>query len=173
MVPVAPDANVPDDPDDARALRSYADALLDAVTAAVPGWVERSVAVRYQQWAGRPVPVGVVERARRAGRDAVAALEPTLGELLATDVDEQRGNPLAILRSGVRFPSAVLREAGVPPVERDAQSQAMFPDDVYDLSPAAFADLDPSVHEPGLVWGAAKAHIMMRRRARRGTEGGA
>ena len=34
-----------------------------------------------------------------------------------------------------------------------------FPDDVYDLSPATFADVDPALHEPGLVWGAAKAHV--------------
>jgi hypothetical protein len=40
-------------------------------------------------------------------------------ELLAADVDVQRGNPLAILRSLVRHPTAVLRSAGARPVERD------------------------------------------------------
>jgi hypothetical protein len=94
----------------------------------------------------------------------VAEVEPRLRRLLADDVDVQRTNPLAILRSAVRFPTAVLLGAGVPPVRRDAQAEAMFPDDVYDLSPATFADLGPSVHEPGLVWGAAKAHVMISRR---------
>jgi hypothetical protein len=39
---------------------------------------------------------------------------------------------------------------------------------VYDLSPAAFADLDPSLREPGLTWGAAKAHVHLARRRREG-----
>ena len=44
----------------------------------------------------------------------------------------------------------------------------IFPDDDYDLSPATFADIDESLHEPGLVWGAAKAHVVLtRRRGRR------
>ncbi len=40
----------------------------------------------------------------------------------------------------------------------------MFPDDDYDLTPASFGDLDPALHEPGLVWGAAKAHVFLARR---------
>lgn len=173
MEPVVADANVPDDPNDAAALRAHADALLEAVVTALPGWVERSVSHRYQQWAGHPAPAEVMEHARRQGRDAVLDVEPRLRALLVTDVDQQRSNPLAILRSAVRFPAAVLRAAGVPPVERDAHAEAMFPDDAYDLTPAAFADLDESAHEPGLVWGAAKAHIVLRRRrSRRDMEGG-
>jgi hypothetical protein len=163
MVAVVTAANAPDDPADLAALRGYADALLAAVVAAVPGWVERSVADRHREWAGAPLPAAAREDARQAGLDALAAVEPPLRELLATDVDAQRTNPLAILRAAVRFPTAVLQAAGVPPVARDAHAEAMFPADVYDLSPAAFADLDASVHEPGLVWGAAKAHVILRR----------
>jgi hypothetical protein len=58
----------------------------------------------------------------------------------------------------------VLADAGVPPVHRDGAAERLFPDDVYDLTPASFADLDAAVHEPGLVWGAAKAHVILRRR---------
>jgi hypothetical protein len=164
MVPVVPTANVPDDPSDAAALRGHADALLAAVVRALPGWVERSVAERHGQWTGAPLPARIQDEARRAGEEAVTAVEPELRRLLATDVDAQRTNPLAILRSAVRYPSAVLRAAGVPPVLRDAHAEALFPEDVYDLSPAAFADIHPSVHEPGLVWGAAKAHVVLARR---------
>jgi hypothetical protein len=164
MVRVAPAANVPDDPADAAALRGYADALCSAVLDALPGWVERSVLDRHQQWTDGPVPPAVRVGAARAGADAVAAVEPVLRELLATDVDDQRTNPLAILRSAVGHPTAVLRQAGVPAVDRDAQAAAMFPDDVYDLGPAAFADLGPAVHEAGLAWGAAKAHVVLARR---------
>jgi hypothetical protein len=58
----------------------------------------------------------------------------------------------------------VLAAAGVPPVERDAHARRLFPDDVYDLGPAAFADLSAEVHQTGVVWGAAKAHVILRRR---------
>ena len=84
------------------------------------------------------------------------------------DVDEQVGNPLAILRSLVHHPTAVLRSAGASPVPRDDFDVRNFPDDVYGLSPATFADVDPALHEPGLVWGAAKAHVHLARRRREG-----
>ncbi len=163
-----PDANVPDDPADAAALRAHAESLLEAVLEALPGWVERGVAQRYEQATGRGPSEPVRDQACQAGRDAVAAVEPPLRELLMTDVDAQRTNPLAILRGAVRHPAAVLRAAGVPPVRRDAQAEALFPEDTYDLTPAAFADIDPALHEPGIVWGAAKAHVVLKRRRRGG-----
>ncbi|MEQ1788536.1 MAG: hypothetical protein ABL966_15895 [Acidimicrobiales bacterium] len=166
MVPLTTDANPPDDPADAAALRGYADALTEAVLAALPGWVERQVAERYEAWAGRPPPPEVRERAQRAGEQALAEVAPSLRSLLATDVDAQRSNPLAILRTAGRHPTGVLEGAGVPAVVRDAQAEALFPADLYDLGPASFADLHPAVHEPGLHWGAAKAHVILRRRRR-------
>jgi hypothetical protein len=166
MAGVGTDTNPIDDPADAAALRRYADDLLAAVTAALPGWVERSVVQRYEAWAGSSAPSEVAAAARRAGAGAMAEVIPRLAELLATDVDAQRSNPLAILRRAVDHPTDVLAAAGVPPVERDPHAERLFPDDLYDLGPAAFADLDPSVHEPGLVWGAAKAHVILARRRR-------
>lgn len=164
MVAVAPDANPLDDPTDAAALARYASALADALDAALPRWVERVTAQRWQAWQGSPPPPALVDAARAAGAQAGADLSPVLRELLATDVDAQRTNPLAIIRRGVAYATSVLREAGVPPVQRDPDAERIFPEDLYDLSPAAFADLGPSVHEPGLVWGAAKAHVILRRR---------
>ena len=35
----------------------------------------------------------------------------------------------------------------------------MIPDDDYDLVPTSFADLDPSLRELGLAWGAARAYV--------------
>jgi len=166
MVAVGTDAKPPDDPGDAAALGRYADALAEAVVAALPGWVERAVAQRYQAWAGHAPEGRLLEHARDAGQRAVEDVGPRLRELLATDVDAQRNNPLTILRDAVRHPAGVLAAAGVPPVERDPQAARLFPDDDYDLSPAAFGDLHPSVHEPGIVWGAAKAHVILARRRR-------
>ena len=51
---------------------------------------------------------------------------------------------------------------------RDEVAVRQFPDDVYDLVPASFAEVDPELHEPGLVWGAAKAHVHLARRRSEG-----
>ena len=164
MVAVTADANPLDDPADATALAAHADALAGAVDAALADWVERVVRERWAQWRGEAVPAEVVAAAQLAGERARAEVMPRLLELLAADVDEQRSNPLAVIRAAARHPTAVLRAAGVPPVVRDGDAHRLFPDDDYDLVPATFADLGPSVHEPGLVWGAAKAHVVLRRR---------
>ena len=164
MVAVTTDANPVDDPGDAAALAVHAKALVAAVDAVLPGWVERVVRERWAQWRGEPVPAEVVAAAQAAGARARDEIMPALRTLLATDVDEQRSNPLAVIRSAARHPTGVLSDAGVPPVERDHDARRLFPDDLYDLSPATFADLHPSVHDPGLVWGAAKAHVILRRR---------
>lgn len=159
MAPVADT----DNPDDASRLAAVATALADAVEAALPAWVERAVASRV------PILAGTVRAAAAdAGRRAVADLGPELRTLLAADVDDQRANPLALLRRAVRYPTEVLRDAGVEPVGRDDFAERAFPDDVYDLTPATWADLDPDLHEPGLLWGAAKAHVVLTRRRREG-----
>ena len=70
---------------------------------------------------------------------------------------------MTLLRAAVRYPTEVLRAAGVPGVVRDEQQERLFPNDVYDLAPANFADVDPALAEPGLAWGAAKAYIHLQR----------
>ena len=135
-------------------------ALADAVVAAVPGWVERSVRDLLVAFAGTADP-GAVEQAREAGRRAAAELDPELRRLLAADVDRQWANPLALVRAAVRFPTEVLAAAGVPPVVREEYAEAHFPDDVYGLTPRTFTDLDASLRDVALVWGAAKARASM------------
>jgi hypothetical protein len=87
--------------------------------------------------------------------------------LLALDVDEQRVNPLDVVRRAVSYPTMVLRAAGMPEVVRDEFAARTFPDDVYDLAPASFAEVDQSLYEPGVEWGAAKAHAHLSRRRKR------
>ena len=158
-----------DDPSDAEALARHAEALATAIEDAIPRWVARSVAdVLAAQ--------GLVPEDDRRLQDLVrAAAESARDEgvtrvrrLLTTDVDTQAGTPLAILRSLVPYPTAVLRRVGARPVPRDEFRERSFPEDVYDLGPAGFADVDPALHEPGLVWGAAKAHVHLARRRREG-----
>lgn len=153
------------DPADEAALVRHASALADAVDAALEGWVRGCVARR------RPGPEpdpGLDAAAADAARRCRAEVGAQVRALLSTDVDEQVGTPLTLLRDAVRYPTEVLRAAGVPPVRRDEFSRSSFPDDDYDLTPASFADVDPSLHEPGLVWGAAKAHVHLARRRAEG-----
>jgi len=104
------------------------------------------------------------QKAVEAGADATAQIAPQVRSVLALDIDDQRVGPLELVRGAVRWPTAVLRDAGIPEVARDQSAQTMFPDDVYDLTPGSFRDIDPALHELGLVWGAAKAHVHLSRR---------
>ena len=140
-------------------MNEYAEALLAAADAVVAAWVVRGVERRHPG----PLPEDVRQAAERAGEQARAWVGQQLTALLAADVDEQRSNPLALLRAAVRFPTAVLRDAGVPGRPRDEFSMRSFPDDAYDLTPATWADVDPSLHEPGIEWGAWKAQQHLRR----------
>jgi hypothetical protein len=155
------------DSDDAVTLAGHAAALADGIERALPGWVERSVEQWLVAYRGRIEPD---ERAAAwaAGVAAATHIGPNVRALLATDIDEQRTGPLALARQAVRYPTAVLHEAGVPGVERDQFVERQFPDDVYDLAPATFADLDPALLELGITWGAAKAHVHLARRRRDG-----
>lgn len=145
--------------DDEARLAEYAQALADAVEAVFEQWVIGCVESRLPL-----LTAPVRAQATAAAREAATTTMPRLRELLATDIAEQRSNPLDVLRSVVRWPTAVLHEAGVAPVERDEFDERAFPDDHYGLVPASFGDIDHSLHEPGLVWGAAKAHVHLRRR---------
>jgi hypothetical protein len=169
MVGVTAAANPPDDPADLDALRGYAEELATAVAVGLPGWVQRVVAERWDQWQGGELPAALADATREAAAAATEAVVPALRELLAQDVADQRSNPLAVVRRAVAFPTRVLAAAGVPEVVRDADAARLFPDDVYDLVPGSFGDVDPQAHDPGLRWGAAKAHVLLRRRRTGGT----
>jgi hypothetical protein len=148
-------------------VEDYAAALAAAVEASLAGWVERSVArIAIAYW-GR-VPDAVQAAAAHAGVEATVEVGAELRALLATDIDDQRTNPLSILRAAVRYPTGVLRAAGVPSVVRDEFAERAFPDDPYDLVPATWRDIDPVLHEPGLAWGAWKAGEHLRRRREEG-----
>lgn len=154
------------DEDEAQ-LAHHATALADAIEAAVAPWVMRTVASVLEQ-VGRPLADDVRHQAAEAGEQARSDVGSAVRRLLAEDIDDQRTTPLSLLRGAVRYPTEVLKGAGVPPRARDEFAERAFPEDVYDLVPASFADVDPGLQEPGLVWGAAKAHVHLRRRRREG-----
>src|SRR3954469_15116964 len=130
-------------------LAEHAERLAGGVEDALPGWVERAVARRLREW-GTAEPSAVLEQARRSGRAAREEIGPQLRAFLRQDVDEQRTTPLEIVRRAVRFPAAVLADAGVPPAVRDGVAERAIPDDVYALAPVAWADVDDGLTEPGL-----------------------
>ncbi len=149
---------------DEAAFAHYGSLLADAVEAALPAWVEDAVALR----AGSGAVVANQVEIARAGQEAAAEVAGRLRELLVLDLDQQWTNPLTIVRTAARFPTAVLRSLGVPDVPRDQFAAKQDPDDVYDLTPAAFGDFGPEVHERGIMWGAAKAHLHLQRRRAEG-----
>ncbi len=143
-------------------LEEHARALADGVDAALPRWVERSVEHLLVAHRGIADPAAMAA-AREAGKRARADVGVRVRALLQVDIDEQHTNPLSILRQAVSYPTEVLRQAGVPPVERDRFAVERFPDDDYDLTPASFADIDPSLFDAGMAWGAAKAWVHKQR----------
>ncbi len=151
--------------DDERQLSALADELCDAILVAIPAWVRRTITERA---AAEDVVVGP-----DSIEAVIAAIAPELGpelrRILQADVDSGAGSPLAAVRAATGPITALLEEAGVPKSRRDEFSAAAFPLDLYEVGPATFADIDPSLHEPGLMWGAARAHVHLRRRRRHGT----
>lgn len=145
-------------------LAEYARALAEGIEAALEAWVVRCVERLVVAWSGS-FSEKIAAASHVVGATAAAEVGAELRRLLATDIDDQWTTPLDLVRSAVRYPTALLVELGVPPVERDEFSVLRFPRDVYALTPASFADLDPSLAETGIVWGAAKAFEHKRRHA--------
>ena len=130
--------------------------LADSVQGVLASWV-RSCVSRFD------VELAASEATAEAARSAVAEVMPALRSLLSADIDEQRATPLTIVRAAVRYPTAVLAAAGVAPVVRDAYEASAFPDDVYALTPATWADVHDELADAGLRWSVAKAFEHRRR----------
>lgn len=156
-----------DDPADAAALAGHSARLADAVDRSVVPWLRRIALARC---ADEGIDVDDVRRGEldditeRCGRAAADEVR----RLLAADIDAQSVTPLEVLRRATRPLSGLLDDWQVPPAPRDEFDRRAFPDDRHGLVPASFADIDDSLTEPGLVWGAAKAHVHLARRRAEG-----
>ena len=135
--------------------------LLEAAARVTEPWLRRSIeraagagGVATTDW--DDLDTVVVDTAA----DLLAALE----RLLATDVDEQRNNPLSLFRGAIEAPTALLRAHGVPEPHLDQFAADHFPDDPYQLGPATWNDVDDELQTPGLTWGAWKAMTVLQRR---------
>ena len=95
---------------------------------------------------------------------AYLLLEPELERILLADPDAGAGSPLAAIRKSTRPVTEYLRSLGVTPVARDVFAEENFKDDIYDFGPVTFGDINEVLQESGLLWGAARAHVHLRRR---------
>jgi hypothetical protein len=145
----------------------YSAQLAQAVDAVLVDWVCNSVTDRATS-AGLSLDQAQLERAALAGEQCRLDISVKMRALLQADLDAQQGSPLSLLRSSTGYATAVLQSAGVPEVQRDEFEQRAFPEDVYGLAPASFSDVDERLSEPGLEWGAAKAHLHLLRRRNAG-----
>ena len=139
-------------------------ALATAIAAAYPGWLERELTAR----------LGTVDSSSARGevssavRVAARELDRELAELLATDVDAQRANPLQVIREVTARAGRVLERLGVPEPARDSVETRVMPEDRHGLGPLAWRDLSEDVHDAGIVWGAWKAATVLARRRAEG-----
>lgn len=140
--------------------------LLDATARVAPDWLRR-VTLAAASRGGVTVAPGDAEL-EAVVASATDRLVADLGALLATDVDEQRTSPLSLFRDAVREPTRWLLARGARPASTDPFTADHFPDDVFGLGPARWSDVDPELHEPGIVWGAWKAMTVLRRRRAEG-----
>lgn len=142
-------------------------ALVEAVSAAYPSWLSGRI-VEIARASGRDLNDDARAAARDAGARAGAWVQAELASLLATDVDEQRMNPLQVLRRAARFAADVLESAGVPHPVRDEFEHRAMPEDPYGVGPLAWRDLGEGVHSAGIEWGAWKAAVVLTRRREEG-----
>ena len=146
---------------------SASDDLVAAVDRVVENWLVRIAQERLTQHFG-DVPTDLREAVKQAAHEGRMRTVERLAQVLRADVDAQQANPLQILRQSVVHVATVLRKAGVPEVLRDEFDASINPGDVYSLYPAHWSDVDESLTEPGIVWGAAKAATVLQRRRAEG-----
>jgi len=147
-------------------LREAGDLIVAGVAREAPSWVIRSVQRLLDAWgrADDATRAAAMEAAAPAGVAAAERVGARLAQLLSTDPADQRETPLEVVRTIYEEPTAVLVDAGVPPVVRDAFDERAWPDDRYDLVPRTFGDLgDPELGPLHLAWGVAKATVLRAR----------
>ena len=153
-------------------LEGAADRLQAELAERLAPWlVDRSVGL-WEAWAHRSAAPAMRVDLTAAAAVASERVLRDLEALMERDIDEQWTSPLDLVRRGVAPMTDVLRAAGVPPVVRDEFDERHFPDDCYGFAPAAWADIDDALTEPGLVWGAAKARAHLLARAGRDARAG-
>jgi hypothetical protein len=137
--------------------------IVAGVERCLPEWARSQSARILDAWGriGGGRRAEVEAEARAAGEVAAARVSGELRMLFAADPAEQRATPLEIVRTAYREPTAVLRDAGVPPVVRDEFDERAWPEDRYGLVPRTLGDLgDEDLGPLHLAWGLAKTKLL-------------
>ena len=144
-------------------LEPYPQELFDAVMKAVPTWIQnRIVAIATSEYG--TCPDALIASLPNVASATAEIVAKDLAQLLGTDVDVQKTNPLHVLRSATSVATAALHNAQVTPVRRDEFEVRAMPNDVYAIGPLTWRDLGDAVHEAGITWGAWKAAVVLSRR---------
>ncbi len=140
---------------DSRVSEPYSAALFDAVMRATPDWVRGRL---------QHIAPGVALDEAAIILRIQTAIRNELSELLKSDVDDQRENPLHVIRRCAETVNADLETANVPYAQRDEFEIRAMPNDVYAFGPLTWRDLSEDVHDAGITWGAWKAATVLSRR---------
>lgn len=143
-------------------MRDYSDAFAQAVMDVIGPWAEQSMRAVFH---GAHVPIDdeIATRINVVQTEVVDQVGQAFHALMNTDIDQQRTTPLEVIRAAVPLCTALLADYNLAPVQRDSFAQQQFPGDLYGLTPHHISDIDESLREPALVWGAAKAHVHLQR----------
>lgn len=135
-----------------------AELLLRVAEKAIPAWLEKCVrsVVQQQGLNTQDLDAKVATFVKQVTPVITAELNDSVTGVRAD-------NPLSVFRRAVAFPTLLLAELGAVAVSRDQFSMESFPNDVYGLSPATWSDIDQSLHDPGIIWGAWTAREAMDR----------
>jgi hypothetical protein len=151
----------------ANALDSYPQALFVAVTDAVPRWVSEQMVGRIGQeriQSESSIAFVITEAVTKVQ----SRVQAELHQLLITDVDQQRMNPLHVLRDCMLPATEALQRLQIPMPRRDEYEKSAMPNDLYALGPVTWRDLSEEVHDAGINWGAFKAAVVLSRRRAEG-----
>lgn len=143
-----------DNRSDDEAFAKYGADLHHAVSEAIRPWLRGSVA---------PLIPEIDAALDDVLLDIARNVEEAIRVLVDADVDAPLSGPLERIRQAVTPLNSALAERGAPQPQRNPLDVEMRPHDIYELGPMTFRDLSDDVHDAGIAWGAAKAHMHLRR----------
>lgn len=148
-------------------LEQYPQDLYSAVVAAVPHWISRRIEEIMKDVATEDV-AQLQDEIVEVATQVLHTVENALFEILLQDVDEQRQNPMHVIRTSINSATELLSRYEVPLPHRDEFEIKAMPNDVYAIGPLTWKDLSEDVHETGITWGAWKAAVIVSRRRNEG-----
>lgn len=144
---------------DDEKFHAYGQQLLTGVSSSIRGWLNTTISNRLGE-------ATFDHDLQRELEQVSCDVEQSITTLVNADVDEPLSGPLERIRRAVEPLNDALENRGAPQPARDPVEAAMRPADQYALGPMTFRDLGDDVHEAGIAWGAAKAHLHLQRRRR-------